>query len=76
MRIIATYLGIPDTEDEELSRRKQRRVEGSCEWLLEKPDFIVWRDKDESPNENRVQIYWLSGDPGSGTYGWLPFYTI
>ena len=66
MRALATYLGISDVEDEELSRRQQRKVPGSCEWLLEKEDFRLWRDKDDSLNDNRHQIYWLNGDPGCG----------
>lgn len=66
MRILATYLNVADTEDEELTRREQRRSPGSCDWLLEKPNFTRWRDKVALPNEKHPRVYWLSGDPGCG----------
>lgn len=66
MRILSAYLNIQDTEDEDFARLKQRRVPGSCEWILEKPEFIRWRDRNGPHSTSRHQIYWLSGDPGCG----------
>ena len=68
MRILATYLEIFDTEDEDFARREQRKILGSCEWLLKDSSFVRWRDRDvlDSSNYDRCQVYWLSGDPGCG----------
>ncbi|PKX93693.1 uncharacterized protein P174DRAFT_459847 [Aspergillus novofumigatus IBT 16806] len=35
-------------------------LEGSCAWMLERQDFIDWRDGDGSG------LYWIKGGPGKG----------
>lgn len=41
---LADYLGIPDAEEEEeLSNLEE--VTGSCQWLVQLPSFIKWRDE-------------------------------
>ena len=62
MRILSMYLAIPDIEDEDFTRRDQRKVSGTCEWLIEKDNFIRWRDG--PPEGNGRNIYWLIGNPG------------
>ncbi|KAI1825831.1 hypothetical protein F4861DRAFT_153240 [Xylaria intraflava] len=36
------------------------KVTGTCEWLLEHPDFLSWRDSQESG------LFWVSANPGCG----------
>jgi WD40 repeat protein len=44
MMQLADYLGVPDAEEEEeLSNLEE--VPGSCQWLLQLPSFIRWRDE-------------------------------
>ncbi|RMZ87067.1 hypothetical protein DV736_g5706, partial [Chaetothyriales sp. CBS 134916] len=68
MRIIGAYLGVPDAEDEDFSRRDQSKTPQSGEWLLNSPEFESWRD-DEDHDQSSAQkgrIYWLTGNPGCG----------
>ncbi|KIW09712.1 hypothetical protein PV08_12055 [Exophiala spinifera] len=47
-----------DTRDR-LADQGRRRAEGSCDWILESPDYLNW----VGGNCNRL---WLLGGPGSG----------
>lgn len=64
---IARYLGLEPTgtEEEECLKQEQKRVDGSCEWLLDKSNFKQWRDQMPSLASS-ARIFWLSGDPGCG----------
>jgi hypothetical protein len=64
MRSLAIYLDIHDTEDEDLHLKEQKRVPGSCEWLLQRQDFVAWRDHHGTHHEKPSQVFWLNGDPG------------
>lgn len=68
MRSIAKFLGVSPTTDSDFIKLDRNKVAGSCEWLLDKPSFKKWKDRDgrESPNAVGGHIYWLSGDPGCG----------
>ena len=43
MRDIASYLGIPDPDIEEMDSRAETLVSGTCEWLLNDRAFVEWR---------------------------------
>jgi hypothetical protein len=43
-----------------IEQTKGRLLEGSCAWILERQDFIDWRDGDGSGQ------YWIKGGPGKG----------
>ncbi|GAQ10342.1 vegetative incompatibility protein HET-E-1 [Aspergillus lentulus] len=43
-----------------IEQTKGRLLEGSCAWILERQDFIDWRDGDGSG------LYWIKGGPGKG----------
>ncbi|KAH8435052.1 uncharacterized protein LDX57_012681 [Aspergillus melleus] len=40
--------------------RNPDRVDGTCQWFLEHPTFVEWRDRKTS------SLLWLSADPGCG----------
>ncbi|KAL6699543.1 ankyrin repeat-containing domain protein [Trichoderma pleuroticola] len=40
--------------------RNPDRVDGTCQWFLEHPKFIQWRDS------TRSSLLWVSADPGCG----------
>jgi len=46
MRLLSEYLGVVDSEEEEMSTLLE--VPGSCEWLRRKASFIRWRDTVET----------------------------
>ncbi|KAF7184605.1 hypothetical protein CNMCM7691_005848 [Aspergillus felis] len=43
-----------------IEQTKGGLLEGSCAWILERQDFIDWRDGDGSG------LYWIKGGPGKG----------
>ncbi|OGM46557.1 hypothetical protein ABOM_004619 [Aspergillus bombycis] len=44
----------------EHKNRNDHRYEGTCEWFLQDPKFIHWRDSAQS------SLLWVSADPGCG----------
>jgi ankyrin repeat domain-containing protein 50 len=40
--------------------RNPDRVDGTCQWFLEHPSFVQWRDSTKS------SLLWVSADPGAG----------
>lgn len=42
-------------------RVRERRLAGTGQWLLEKPEFIAWRDEEQAGS-----ILWCHGIPGAG----------
>ncbi|KAE8407121.1 ankyrin repeat-containing domain protein [Aspergillus pseudonomiae] len=44
----------------EHKNRNDNRYEGTCEWFLQDPKFIHWRDSAQS------SLLWVSADPGCG----------
>lgn len=40
--------------------RCEQRVPGTCEWVLQHPKFLHWRQ------ENKASLLWVSADPGCG----------
>jgi hypothetical protein len=42
-------------------RMREHRLPGTGQWLLEKPEFIAWRDEEQASS-----ILWCHGIPGAG----------
>jgi hypothetical protein len=62
MRSLREYLKEPADSLEELTRLKDLRIPGSCEWLSRKDKFILWQNDDSrSP-----KYFWLKGKPAAG----------
>lgn len=64
MTSLEQYLDASDADEEELEAKQDLTVPDTCQWLLEDATFLQWRDR--SPHKTAHQIYWLTGDPGSG----------
>lgn len=62
MVTIVNFLGNPEVPDDDLDFFAEKRLEGSCEWLLEDLDFTSWY---ESTTDNPI-LLWCNGKPGSG----------
>lgn len=59
-----TWLGAEDhLQEDVLDRLIQSRQEGTCDWVLENPQFRSWKDV----TSNRT-VLWLKGIPGAGLY--------
>ena len=56
-------LGIQDTYDFDLDLRHGKVLEGTCQWITTKADFLNWH---ESPTQTGTEIYWLVGLPATG----------
>ncbi|MCJ1385693.1 hypothetical protein MMC17_008816 [Xylographa soralifera] len=59
-RLLDSYLGVSDAPEDEFMGVDAARMRGSCEWLLQKQGFQIWRD---SAN---TQLYWISAKPAAG----------
>ncbi|KAJ9137442.1 GPI inositol-deacylase [Pleurostoma richardsiae] len=57
---LVEFLGVKDAPEDVLMTLDSLRLEGSCEWLLQRATFIEWRDALSS------KLYWLRGRPGAG----------
>lgn len=55
-------LGIFDHVEEDLDSLKERTIQGSCQWLLDRQTFQDW----VSATSNKSGLLWLTGNPGSG----------
>ncbi|KAF5563459.1 NACHT ankyrin domain-containing protein [Fusarium napiforme] len=53
------FVSHPDADRASITEAKGQRAPGTCEWILENPEFQAWLDK-KSP------IFWISGGPGTG----------
>lgn len=59
-RALDGFLGISDAPEDDFMGVDSLRMRGSCEWLMEKKSFLMWRDSTSS------QIYWISAKPATG----------
>ncbi|KAH4891280.1 hypothetical protein HBH74_226530 [Parastagonospora nodorum] len=53
------FITDPDVDRHNLLAEKGCRVPGTCDWLLQDPDYLAWINSDSSS-------LWLSGGPGKG----------
>ncbi|KXT10880.1 hypothetical protein AC579_9853 [Pseudocercospora musae] len=42
------------------NRSRKGRIEGTCEWILERPEYVAWRDR------AKPQLLMVVGEPGIG----------
>lgn len=59
-RRLEAYLHIQDAPEDDFMDVDSLRMSGSCEWLLQRKNFLEWRD---SAN---TQLYWISAKPATG----------
>ena len=59
-RLLDEHLGVSDRPEDDLMGVDAVRLEGSCEWLFQKEDFVQWRD---SAN---TTLFWISAKPAMG----------
>ncbi|KAJ9615502.1 hypothetical protein H2200_001577 [Cladophialophora chaetospira] len=62
MAAVGQLLGEPDLPTDDLEFFSEKRLGGSCEWLLEQPGLNDWADSIST----HPQALWLTGKPGSG----------
>ncbi|KAK7956103.1 uncharacterized protein PG986_005325 [Apiospora aurea] len=55
------FLGAPKIPEDDLTRFQSLRLQGSCEWLLQRPNYMDWKNTRLSAN-----TFWLRGRPGAG----------
>ncbi|KAF2839198.1 hypothetical protein M501DRAFT_1003751 [Patellaria atrata CBS 101060] len=61
---IEAILGIHDVVEEDLKSAHNRVMDGTCQWLTHKPDFIKWQATEGM--EDCARIFWLFGLPATG----------
>ncbi|ETS86626.1 hypothetical protein PFICI_00454 [Pestalotiopsis fici W106-1] len=59
---LRTYLKVSHDFQDDLVMAEDSRMDGTCDWLLEKQSFRNWRD---SPSTTS-RILWISGPPATG----------
>ncbi|KAJ9500638.1 hypothetical protein H2202_003854 [Exophiala xenobiotica] len=62
MEAVTQLLGESDLPIDDLEFFSEKRLGGSCEWLLDQPNLRHWAESATS----RPQILWCTGKPGSG----------
>lgn len=72
MKLISEYIGISQRPDMDLMAATDKKMNGTCVWLTDRPSFRDWFD---GPTENDLfdplmpdvpKIFWLNGKPGIG----------
>lgn len=59
---LANFLGISDEIADDRIGVQEARVPGTCEWILEKPYFVDWKDQRSAA----PPILWMDGQPATG----------
>ncbi len=64
-----TWLSVEDRlQDDDFDSLCQRRVPGTCDWILKNRKFRLWAN-----DNTKSALLWIWGIPGSGTYSsWWP----
>ncbi|KUI70190.1 Vegetative incompatibility protein HET-E-1 [Cytospora mali] len=62
LSILRKWLGVTGIPEDSLSAIRSDRIPGTCEALLETPEFGEWLDSEL----RRPQMLWLNAPPGSG----------
>jgi hypothetical protein len=64
LQSIRAFLGATD-----IVNAHHERLEGSCQWIDEREDYIDWRDTSLKPDETstyKPSLYWVTANPGAG----------
>lgn len=59
-QLLARCLGVSDAPEDDFMSADVARMNGSCDWLIEKKNFQQWLDCKNSP------IYWVTAKPATG----------
>lgn len=59
-RLLNSFLGVSDAPEDDFMVMDQRRMRGSCQWLLMKKSFQNWCDTSDAG------LFWLSAKPATG----------
>lgn len=59
-RLLDGFLGVQDNPEDDFIAVDERRMSGSCEWLIRKESFQSWVTSEDS------SVYCLAGKPGRG----------
>ncbi|MCJ1332360.1 hypothetical protein MMC10_009052 [Thelotrema lepadinum] len=59
-RAVSSFLGILDAPEDDFLVAEQRRIGGSCEWLLRKDSFQKWQ------TSSQTKVFWISAKPATG----------
>jgi WD40 repeat protein len=56
-------LGIRDSAETDLDTLSSKILDGTCQWITTKPDFVCWL---ESSRSSTQKMFWLMGPAGTG----------
>jgi hypothetical protein len=59
-RRLRSFLCISDQLEDNHVDFDEPRTNGSCEWLVQRPNFRLWRDS------TSAKVFWLNGNPATG----------
>ena len=72
MKLISEYVGITQRPESDLMAATDRKTNGSCRWLIDRPSFRDWFDSPVDHDSHDPLMpsvprhIWLSGKPGTG----------
>ena len=64
MKRVATILGMKDRPEEELDVIRGKVMDGTCQWMTHKSEYLQWIKTAEEPQKPRT--FWLVGPPAAG----------
>ena len=64
MKKIEAVLGIHESTEDDLNTIRSRVIEGTCQWISRRSEFVEWVEAPETPGNPRA--FWLIGLPATG----------
>ena len=61
---IESILGVRDPAEDELTTYRKRAMDGTCQWITQKEDFMQWSNGSLEPHSTKT--FWLIGLPATG----------
>jgi len=62
MKDLEKYLGVSETQEDDLITVEDARMSGTCEWFSAKKSYLKWRDfASDAPS-----VLWVNGKPAAG----------
>ena len=61
---VEAILGIRESAEDVLNIFRNRVMEGTCQWILLRQDYLKWVD--QTPNTQSPETFWLVGFPATG----------
>ena len=62
LQVLQECLNVFEVPEDDLRNLQDAQLEGSCQWLTRKQEFLAWRDS----HPESLPYYWLSAQPGTG----------